>query len=239
MKTSWWMVLFGYILLVAGLANSIYGFRQTSSPFDVVGGAPVEAPVDASIDLDVQATARGEELMATVSEESPARLLQSAVVYGESDIPEGLIPDRLVIASIGLDAPIIPTKIKEIDYQGQPYYQWLAPNEPAVGWHEASALLGSPGNTVLNGHHNIYGEVFKNLVNLHEGDLIEVYSGNNVYRYRVALAMLLPERFKSLTVRLENARWILSTEDERLTLITCWPYESNTHRVIIVALPEK
>jgi LPXTG-site transpeptidase (sortase) family protein len=68
--------------------------------------------------------------------------------------------------------------------------------------------------------------------------LIKVYSGKNVFRYRVALAMLLPERFKSLTVRLDNARWILPTEDERLTLITCWPYESNTHRVIIVALPE-
>lgn len=156
----------------------------------------------------------------------------------ESDQPEGLIPDRLVIPSIILDAPIIPTKLKEIDYQGQLYYQWLAPNKPAVGWHDSSALLGLPGNTVLNGHHNVYGEVFKELVNVHEGDLIEVYSDEQVYKYRVVLAMLLPERFKSLTVRLENARWILPTEDERLTLITCWPYESNTHRVIIVALPE-
>jgi sortase (surface protein transpeptidase) len=53
------------------------------------------------------------------------------------------------------------------------------------------------------------------------------------------LTMLMPERFKSLTVRLDNARWILPTKDERLTLITCWPAKSNTHRVIIVALPEK
>ena len=238
MKSSW-MILLGSMLLLAGLANSIFGIRQTSSPFDVVGGVPVEAPADANIDLDVQAAARAEELMASVSEESPSGLLQSAQVYEVSDIPEGLIPDRLVISSIGLDAPIIPTKIKEVDYQGQVYYQWLAPNKPAVGWHEASALLGSPGNTVLNGHHNVYGEVFKNLVNVHEGDLIEVYSGKNEYRYRVALAMLLPERFKSLSIRFENARWILPTTDERLTLITCWPYESNTHRVIIVALPEK
>lgn len=84
----------------------------------------------------------------------------------------------------------------------------------------------------------MYGEVFKDLVKLHEGDLIEVYSGDHVFRYRVAISMLLPERFKSLSIRLENARWLLPTEDERLTLITCWPADSNTHRVVIVALPE-
>jgi sortase A len=180
----------------------------------------------------------GDEALTTFEGESSGSVLHPVQVYDESDEPTGLAPDRLVIESIGLDAPIIPTRIKKIEYQGQPYYQWLAPNEPAVGWHESSALLGSSGNTVLNGHHNVYGEVFKDLVNVHEGDLIEVYSGNNVFRYRVALAMLLPERFKSLTVRFENARWILPTEDERVTLITCWPYESNTHRVVIVALPE-
>lgn len=237
MKSSW-MVLLGSMLLLAGLANSLYGIRQTSSPFDVVGGAPVEALADINFDQAVEADPPGYESLAHFNGVSSNSFSQPAQDYEEPDIPTGLIPDRLVIDSIGLDAPIIPTKIKEIDYQGQSYYQWLAPNKPAVGWHDASALLGSPGNTVLNGHHNAYGEIFKDLVNVHEGDLIEVYSGKNVYRYRVALAMLLPERFKSLTVRLENARWILPTEDERLTLITCWPYESNTHRVIIVALPE-
>jgi sortase A len=40
-----------------------------------------------------------------------------------------------------------------------------------------------------------------------------------------------------LEVRLANAEWIKATEDERITLITCWPYESNTHRVVVVAVP--
>ena len=236
MKSSW-MILLGSILLLAGLANSVYGVRQTASPFDVVGGEPFEALTDTQNNQAVEAVQLGDDLLAPVSVESPNGSKQLDMLFDESAEPTGLIPDRLVIESIGLDASVIPTKIKEIEYQGQPYYQWLAPNEPAVGWHEASALLGSPGNTVLNGHHNIYGEVFKDLANVHEGDLIEVYSGNNIFRYRVALAMLLPERFKSLSIRLENARWIYPTDDERITLITCWPYQSNTHRVIIVALP--
>jgi LPXTG-site transpeptidase (sortase) family protein len=237
MKSSW-MILLGSILLLAGLANSLYGIRQTSSPFDIAGGEPLEAPAVINSDSTVETFPVEDEALTLLEGELPDEVLHPAQVYDESDEPTGLAPDRLVIESIGLDAPIIATRIKKIEYQGQPFYQWLAPNEPAVGWHESSALLGSPGNTVLNGHHNVYGEVFKDLVNVHEGDLIEVYSGNKVFRYRVALAMLLPERFKSLTVRLENARWILPTEDERLTLITCWPYESNTHRVVIVALPE-
>jgi sortase A len=238
MKSSW-MILLGCMLFLAGLANSLYGIRQTSSPFDVVSGEPYEPPAIISIVPASEVVQDGEESLASISGESPDNLLHLAQLHDESNEPFGFAPDRLVIESIGLDAPIIPTNIKEIEYQGQPYYQWLAPNEPAVGWHESSALLGSPGNTVLNGHHNVYGEVFRDLVNVHEGDLIKVYSGEQVFTYRVALVMLLPERFKSLTVRLENARWILPTEDERLTLITCWPYESNTHRVIIVALPEK
>ncbi len=40
-----------------------------------------------------------------------------------------------------------------------------------------------------------------------------------------------------LEVRLKNAQWMQPTPDERLTLISCWPYWTNTHRVIIVARP--
>ena len=40
-----------------------------------------------------------------------------------------------------------------------------------------------------------------------------------------------------LDVRQANARWILPTTDERVTLITCWPYESNSHRLVVIALP--
>jgi hypothetical protein len=42
---------------------------------------------------------------------------------------------------------------------------------------------------------------------------------------------------ESLEIRLDNGRWILPTEDERLTLVTCWPEDSNSHRLIIVAVP--
>ena len=34
--------------------------------------------------------------------------------------------------------------------------------------------------------------------------------------------------------RLANARYIQPTGDARVTLVTCWPYWTNTHRVVVV-----
>lgn len=49
--------------------------------------------------------------------------------------------------------------------------------------------------------------------------------------------MILHEKDESLDIRLNNGRRILPSEDERLTLVTCCPEDSNTHRLIIVAVP--
>ena len=38
-------------------------------------------------------------------------------------------------------------------------------------------------------------------------------------------------------VRRANAKWIGPFNEERLTLVTCWPYNNNTHRLIVIAKP--
>ncbi|MCW5876949.1 MAG: sortase [Anaerolineales bacterium] len=149
----------------------------------------------------------------------------------------GLVPDRIHIPVIGLEATVIPIGYEKLQFEGQIYDQWLAPDYRAVGWHETSAGLGAPGNSVLNGHHNIYGEVFRDLYRVQVGDEIRVVSGDREFRYVAVYTSVVPERNQPLEVRLANAEWIQATEDERITLITCWPYESNTHRVVVVAVP--
>ena len=149
----------------------------------------------------------------------------------------GLIPERLVIPIINLDAPIVPIGYQESAYGGQVIDQWLTPVQFAAGWHMNSAFLGDPGNTVLNGHHNAYGMVFKDLYKLKTGDTFSVFSGSQEFQYQVVLNMLFSEGYESLSFRMENARWIEPTLDERITLVTCWPENSNTHRVVIVAYP--
>ncbi|MBE2220435.1 MAG: sortase [Anaerolineae bacterium] len=148
-------------------------------------------------------------------------------------------PVRIVIPAIDLDAPVERIGVEAVVHDGQTYYQWLVPEEYVAGWHENSARLGQPGNTVLNGHHNVNGEVFRDLVDLEEGDELIMYDENQAYTYRVTTKEILPERGQPIEVRLENAHWIAPTEDERITLITCWPYTDNSHRLVVVAEPIK
>ena len=144
---------------------------------------------------------------------------------------------RLVIPNIGVDAPIQPVGLMEMEENGRDYRQWQVPNGYAIGWHRTSAWVGSPGNTVLNGHNNVHGAVFRDLVDVDFGDEIVVHEGQKTYRYQVAHREVLEENDQPLNVRLDNAKWMFPTADERLTLISCWPYVGNTHRVIVVATP--
>ena len=145
----------------------------------------------------------------------------------------GQNPTRLVIPAIQLDAPVETVGWHTVDGVSQ----WDVPDTYAAGWLMTSAPLGQPGNTALTGHHNIGGEVFRNLVKLQPGDRITLYANDQPFFYEVASRRILPERGQPDEVRRANARWIQPTDDERITLITCWPYTSNTHRLVIVAKP--
>ena len=147
------------------------------------------------------------------------------------------IPDRILISSINLDAPIVSAENEIIEIDDVEYIQVLVPEEFAAGWHLDSAPLGEIGNTVISGHHNAFGEVFKNLHLLDIGDTFEVFSGDERFVYIIGRKLILEEKEVSMEQRLENARWLLPSNDERLTLVTCWPAKSNTHRLILVAVP--
>jgi sortase A len=146
-------------------------------------------------------------------------------------------PTRLLIPAINLEATIVKVGFVNYEIGGQRVSTWAVPERFAVGWHHNSALPGQIGNTVLNGHQNVYGRVFRDLNKLQAGDEIFVYVGENAHRYLVAEQHLLAEEGQPLEVRVENARWILPTQDERLTLVTCAPDTSSTHRLIVVAFP--
>ena len=105
----------------------------------------------------------------------------------------------------------------------------------AAGWHETSAPLRMIGNSVLNGHNTTNGEVFRDLYTLEVGDAITVYAGDTPHAYTVTETLLLPEAGQPLEVRLENARYAMPTDDERLTLVTCHPYGSLRYRLVVVA----
>jgi sortase A len=146
------------------------------------------------------------------------------------------IPTRLVIDSVGIDSAVMPVGWQFVEQSGRQYSIWQVADN-AVGWHKTSAKLGQPGNTIMSGHHNVKGEVFRDLVNVEIGDKVVAYVGDQKFEYQVELKTIVKEKDEPLEVRQRNAQWIASTDDERLTFVTCWPYTNNTHRVIVVAKP--
>ncbi len=147
-------------------------------------------------------------------------------------------PNRVVAPSIELDARVVPMGWEMVDHDGTMVSEWVIPKK-AAGWHINSALPGHEENVVLSAHHNIEGKVFRYVVDLEPGDEITLYAGDTPYTYIVAEKYILKEAGMPLSTRKKNAQWIMPSGDERLTLVTCWPYEwpGNSHRVIVVARP--
>jgi sortase A len=155
-----------------------------------------------------------------------------------SPTPLPALPSRIVIPTIHVDAPVVPVSWQTAEVDGQTQAAWEVPDVYAAGWHETSAPLGVPGNTVLNGHNTTNGEVFRDLYTLEAGDSITVYAGDAPYTYTVTEILILPEGGQPMEVRIENARYIMPTDDERLTLVTCHPYGSLRNRLIVIAHPQ-
>jgi LPXTG-site transpeptidase (sortase) family protein len=150
--------------------------------------------------------------------------------------PDGS-PTRIVAPTIGLDSRVVPTGWHETQTaDGSVSSDWDVPAY-AAGWLISSVRPADQGNVVLSGHHNIYGKVFRYVVNLNVGDPITLYAGNQAYQYQVTDKFILPDKYVPDAQRVQNARWIGSFSDSRLTLVTCWPYTNNTHRVIVIAHP--
>lgn len=151
--------------------------------------------------------------------------------------PAGVAPDRLAIPHLQLDAPVEQVGLVPSS-AGEGVFEWAVPEHRAAGWLETSAPFGMAGNTVLDGHHNIQGEVFRDLWTLRPGDEITLFAGEQSRVYLVDEVLILADRDQPLETRLTNAQYLQPTDEERLTLITCWPYNDNTHRTIVIAYPK-
>lgn len=247
---SKWFVIAGVILLVAGVGGTLVSVLDIFAPnltdfmawdqsLPAEGFAPIVAPVNPN-----GADASAPELVITpaptlAETQPPASGLEETPTPTPQMTPTrpAAVPDRIVMPSIKLDAPVVLSEPSTAKIGGQTYEQFKAPDQFAVGWQTDSALLGQVGNSVFNGHHNVEGKVFENLHNVEPGDTFYIMGGSVQYEYMVVNVMILAERDVEVQTRLENARWIMPSDDERVTLVTCWPAWSNTHRLIVVGVP--
>lgn len=148
-----------------------------------------------------------------------------------------VLPDRLEIPAIELDIPVVKLGWHAATSSEDAIFSEWDVAEYAAGWHKNSSLPGETGNVVMSGHNNILGSVFRELDRLRAGDETVVWYGGQRYVYTVDQVLIVPEKNASPEQRADNVKWIGEFDDERLTLVSCWPRNNNTHRIIVVARP--
>jgi len=141
----------------------------------------------------------------------PTSTMPAAVARTEPQGPESGLPTRVVVPSVGIDASIDEVGIVEQDGATAWQTAWRA-----AGHHIDSALPGNPGNVVLTGHVAVADSqnlaVFHDLDQVTTGDIVEVHSGQAIYRYRIDTVLRVPP----------DATDVLRNDHvSRLTLITC------------------
>jgi LPXTG-site transpeptidase (sortase) family protein len=107
----------------------------------------------------------------------------------------------------------------------------------AAGHHRGSADPGQPGNCVLSAHSSdAGGAVFRGLETLAVGDSVQVVTlDGSEYTYQVGAVLTLDEVGATASEKREHARWLDPTAEAVLTLVTCWPPWSYTHRIVVRA----
>ncbi len=142
------------------------------------------------------------------------------------DLVEGDTPPVVTIPTPGPEAPsrvVIPSiEVDALIVEGDSWEQLKL----GVGHHLNSANPGERGNLVLSAHNDIYGEIFRHLDDLELGDDVVVYADEQPYRYVVTAKQIVEPTEVSV---------LAPTTKPVVTLISCYPYMVDTHRIVVIA----
>jgi sortase A len=120
---------------------------------------------------------------------------------------------RIQIPAIGIDAPIV---------QGDGWEQL----KKGVGQHIGTPNPGQKGNIVLSAHNDVFGEIFRELDKLKEGDQIIVFNNQRAFTYVIRQTQI---------VEPTQVEVMAPTQKPVVTLISCYPYLVNNKRIVINA----
>lgn len=136
-------------------------------------------------------------------------------------------PQKIVIPSIGIEAPIIFPESKN------EYILQKSLEEGVVYWPD-SASIDEKGAIILLGHSSAYpwyqgnyGSIFSLLNKLEKGDLIFLFSNKKKYTYGITDKQI--EAPKNLTLKTQK-------EESTLYLVSCWPLNTDWKRIAVKAV---
>jgi sortase A len=201
--------------LVAVLVVSFLNIRALNDDYAEAGSLPLTPtaePTSLAMDILPGGHAPPEE-----GGSVPSHL--RSLVEGEAPLtvpiptPGPEAPTRIVIPAIEVDALVVEGDRPEQLKLG-------------VGHYLNGIDPGERGNMVLSAHNDIYGEIFRHLDDLELGDEVIVYAGDQPYRYIITAKQIVDE---------DQVSVLASTTKPVTTLISCYPYMVDTHRIVVIA----
>lgn len=170
---------------------------------------------------------------------TPGPPTPTAQVAAEGSIKAAGYPTRIQAPIISLDAPVVEMGWHVVEEAGQEVSEWEMPENEA-GWHRNTARPGEGSNVVISGHNaSTGGQVFAELDELQVGDEITLWNDSNEsFVYQVTEKTIV--RTFAISDEADEYLRIVTepTPQEQLTLISCWPSWTNTHRLIVIAQPK-
>jgi sortase A len=149
----------------------------------------------------------------------------------EAEIPAHLLPLYQSLAQIPIPTPgpeqaiQIQIPILNVDapiVQGDGWEQL----KKGVGQHIGSTNPGQPGNMIMSAHNDVFGEIFRNLDQLKQGDQIIVYTPQHAYTYIITNVGI---------VEPTDVEVMATTPNPSITLISCYPYMVDNKRIVVQA----
>lgn len=149
----------------------------------------------------------------------------------DAEIPESLRP---LVQSF--PAPVVPTQGPAQAVQiVVPAIDVNAPVVQGDGWEQlkkgVAQHLGTPdpgqvGNLVLSAHNDIFGQIFRRLDELAPGDEVQLHTASQVFVYVITGTKVVEPTEVSV---------MAPTAHPSLTLISCYPYLVDDHRIVVFA----
>lgn len=229
----------GALVFVLALAGCRSEQPATATPTQRLTRALTPAPTVTPSATAVSASPATPTSAPTAASAAPVTATLVGAISPSAD--PGSPPVRLVIPALGIDTPVIEVAWG-VTGEGDNRRSVWQTADYAAGHHINSANLGQVGNVVISGHHNTKGKVFEQISRdvdrreprLKVGTPIEVYAADGrAFTYAVEEVVVLDDASATPEERAEHARWMAPTAEPVLTLITCWPLWTNTHRVIV------
>lgn len=245
-KTSWSkeIMMFVGIMAASALAGIIFTnlhLFQAALLEDVLGirdHAPtVIASTDASIVKipTIVESNTNDHFYNDTNDHLKGQLASNALIFNT------LPPDnRVIIEDLWVDTPIVdlhyytPEKLEKGDFKEE--LERGVVRYPNTGNPEA-------GNMLIFGHtsdywwnNNAFGQIFRNIPKLEEGQIIKIIWNNKMYRYKVTAKKIV----KPKDVAKVYAQYH-SDDMKYLTLIGCYPIGTANERIAIIAeqLPDE